>query len=108
MEKERRIELMRRQSGRRFMNIGLTRGFVAIQRCAQARRRAMHQLRQTARTLKAPSLSSAWSFWAEGAATARATREQKALRAQMAKEAGLKEDALTKSELLQKQVLWRG
>jgi hypothetical protein len=108
MERERRIELMRRQSGRRFMNVGLTRGFVAIQQCALARRHAMHQLRQTARQLKAPALSSAWSFWAEGAATARATREQKALRAQMAKESGLKGDALTKSERLQKQVRWRG
>ena len=61
--KEERIELLRRQIGRRMMNADLGRGFTAWVEMWEAKLYARSQLQQCANRLRAPELSFSFSFW---------------------------------------------
>ena len=62
-EKEERIEMLRRQVGRRMLNQGLASGWAALYELWQAKCNAMETLRQTGNRLRSPALASAFSFW---------------------------------------------
>ena len=64
-EKEERIELLRRQIGRRILNQGIIRGWQAWVECAEARSYAMSKLREVGMRLRSPEMSNAFGEWAE-------------------------------------------
>jgi hypothetical protein len=61
--REERIELLRRQVGRRIMNQDIIRGWSAWQEMYEAKTYAMNRLRQAASRLSAPEKANAFSFW---------------------------------------------
>ena len=64
-EKEERVQLLRRQIGRRMMNQGMVRGWTAWNDLWRARREALTVLRLVGKRFKAPELAMAFEFWAE-------------------------------------------
>ena len=81
-EREERVELLRRQIGRRMMNADLTRGFTAWQEHWGAKAYALGKLQQVAGRLRTPQLAAAFSFWNEYFEAKRRAREQAALEAE--------------------------
>ena len=75
--KEARVELLRRQVGRRMMSSGLSRGWTAWMELYDARRYALTRLRECGQRLRAPELAVAFAGWA---ADVEAERQAKALR----------------------------
>ena len=61
--KEERIELLRRQVGRRMMNAGITRGWQAWVDFWEAKLYAMSRLREVGNRLKSPELADAFELW---------------------------------------------
>ena len=64
-EKEERVELLRRQIGRRMMNSSLTRGWSAWMELWQAKVYAMARLKQAGKRLRRPELGEAFELWIE-------------------------------------------
>ena len=64
-EKEERIELLRRQIGRRMMNQGITRGFQAWMEMWEAKRYALEKLREVGNHLRSPEKAAAFNMWSE-------------------------------------------
>jgi hypothetical protein len=62
-EKEERVELLRRQIGRRIMNQDITRGFTAWCELWEAKTYAMARLREVGNRFRSPELSVAFSWW---------------------------------------------
>ena len=103
-EKERRVELYRRQVAKRILNQGLTRGFTAWLVMAQARAHAYARLAKAGKRFKAPQLAEAFGGWAALCEAIRQHREKQALAKQLREEAGLREGAISHSEILEKKV----
>ena len=61
--KEERVELLRRQIGRRMMNQGIIRGWTAWNDFWSAKMYAMRRLREVGNKLRAPELANAFEFW---------------------------------------------
>ena len=61
--REERIELLRRQVGRRMMNQDIIRGWSAWQEMYEAKTYAMNRLREVGNKLRSPELSVAFSKW---------------------------------------------
>jgi len=61
--KEERIELLRRQIGRRMMNQGIIRGWSAWQEMYDAKTYAMNKLREVGSKLRSPEMAMAFSKW---------------------------------------------
>ena len=80
--KEEAIEHRHRQSVRRLMNSGLTRGFSAWTELWEARTSAHNQLRQAAVKLHAPDLAFAFEGWAVDMAAAKQAAHAAALEAE--------------------------
>ena len=104
MEKERRVELLRRQIMRRMMNQGITRGWSAWHELWQAKTYALNRLRQVGNKLRAPEIAETFNVWSVSSLQAKHEAERNKLKEQMRKEAGLRGDALTQTEKLQMQV----
>ena len=62
-EKMERVELLRRQVGRRMMNAGLANGWAAWHELWSAKTYAMGRLQQAASRLKAPELARSFQWW---------------------------------------------
>ena len=73
------VERRHRQSVRRMMNSGISRGWGAWMELWEAKSYAKQRLRQAAVKLQAPQLSSRFDEWARDAATARQAARQAAL-----------------------------
>ena len=106
-ERERRVELLGKQAGRRLLHEGLRRGFTAWRDQHEARARAMASLQTTARRLRNRVVWSAWSGWAEYVSARRAAIEIEQLKAAgtpLALEVGeLRERVAELNRLLQSQ-----
>ena len=63
-----RIELLRRQVGRRIMNAGLSRGWTAWIELWEAKTYAMQTLRAVGNKLRSPEVADAFGAWADDAA----------------------------------------
>ena len=63
VEKERRVELLRRQIARRIMNQSITRGWAAWHEMWSAKTHAYRKLRACGNRLHAPKLSQSFSHW---------------------------------------------
>jgi len=61
--KEQRVELLRRQVGRRMMNQGIASGWSAWHELWEAKRYAMARLQACGNKLRAPAMETAFSFW---------------------------------------------
>ena len=70
-EKEARIELLRRQVGRRLFYRDLARGWTAWAELWHARTDAMARLKHCGNKLRAPELANAFNFWAADAEQSR-------------------------------------
>ena len=62
-EKEKRVELLRRQIVRRVMNAGLANGWAAWHELWSAKTYAMGRLREVGNRMNAPYLSGAFVYW---------------------------------------------
>lgn len=65
LDKEKRVELLTRQIGRRMLNTGLVRGWTAWYELWRARREALTVLRLVGNRFKAPALAEAFAIWVE-------------------------------------------
>ena len=74
--KEERIELLKRQVGRRMMNQGIANGWAAWYELWAAKTYAMEMLRKTGNRLRSPALSAALGFWVADAQRAKAVAKQ--------------------------------
>ena len=63
--KEARVELVRRQIGRRMMSYLLSRGFAAWMEMWEAKLYTVGRLREVGNKLRTPALAGAFSFWRE-------------------------------------------
>ena len=81
-EKERRVDLLRRQIGRRMFARDLSRGWTAWMEMYEAKRHAKNRLREAGNRLRAPSLSLAFTTWAGKSAATRAAKEKAELERQ--------------------------
>ena len=94
-EKEARIELMRRQVGRRMMNRNLANGFSSWYAMWSAKTYAINRLREVGNRLRAPEKQIAFLRIVEAADRA---RHAKQLRALSEEQAGLHGQALSLAE----------
>ena len=69
--REERVELLRRQIGRRMLHQGLIRGWSAWLEAWEARSYALRQLRDVGNRLHSPELANALDFWRDEAAEAK-------------------------------------
>ena len=71
-ERHERVELLRRQIGRRMLNASLANGWSAWVKLVDAKQYALKRLRDCANRLKSPVLAEAFTLWVDQA------RERKA------------------------------
>ena len=90
-EKEERVELLRRQIGRRMLNQGITRGFSAWHEMWSAKVYAMQRLREVGNRFRSPALLVAFEEWAE---TCYQTKQAAKLAAAEAHKAKLEEERM--------------
>ena len=76
VEKEKRVELLRRQVVRRMMNASIVNGWSAWYELWAAKTYAMARLRQAATRLHAPQLERAFSCWERVAQDAKMVQER--------------------------------
>lgn len=103
-EKERRVEIYKRQVARRILQQGLARGFTAWLVMAQARAYAYARLKKVGRRLRGGPLAEAFEGWAAVWEAIREHKGKQALASKLKKEAGLKGDAISHSEALERKV----
>jgi len=65
LDKEQRVEMLRRQIARRMLNHGISRGWTAWQELWRARKEALTVLRLVGNRFRAPALAEAFARWAE-------------------------------------------
>ena len=100
--KEERVELLRRQVGRRMMHSAISAGWSAWYELWTSRTDALRHLRHCANMLRAPALLGAFAFWSKGAAVLRVQAAASAnLRAR--EEELVQERAALEAELLSMQ-----
>ena len=78
-----RIELLRRQVGRRIMNAGLSRGWTAWIELWEAKTYAMQTLRAVGNKLRSPEVADAFGAWADDVAEEKRAAEVLAQRSQL-------------------------
>ena len=71
LDKEKRVELLRRQIARRMLNQGIIRGWTAWNQMWRARKEALTVMRLIGKKFKAPELANAFEFWADECREAR-------------------------------------
>ncbi|KOO28565.1 calmodulin-like 5 [Chrysochromulina tobinii] len=80
--REERIELLRRQIGRRMLNRSLSRGWSAWLEMWEAKTYAMGRLRQVGNRFREPGMSRAFAFWVDQWVETRRAKEMKELKQQ--------------------------
>jgi len=80
--KEQRVELLRRQIGRRMMNSGVSRGFSAWHELWAAKLYAMQRLQACGNRLRAPAMQTTFGFWQSDQLEAKRVAEWRQLEAQ--------------------------
>jgi len=77
--KEERIELLRRQVGRRIANADLTRGWGAWHELWMAKSYALKRLWQVGNKLRCPAINDMWLFWSHAVSEKKAKLERERL-----------------------------
>ena len=90
-EKEERVELLRRQVGRRMLNQGIANGWSAWVDLWEAKSYAMQRLRGVGNRFRSPELAEAFSQWAD---TCEETRRQAQLAASLTLQSKLEGERL--------------